>query len=140
MTQHLIIHGVMPDLNTLLDARGRVYRPGRRGRRTDAYTAIKRRWEQQVAQECRAQSIRPVLGPVLLEFLWYEPSRRRDPDNVAAGGRKLILDGLVRAGILQGDGWRYIYGWTDTFDVDRTQPRVHLVLVALDPQPNAAQE
>lgn len=132
MIQRLVVHGVVPDLNTLLDARGRIYRRGRRGRRADAYGAIKRRWEALVAAECQAQKIQPVTGRVWLVFRWYEPHRRRDPDNVAAGGRKLILDGLVRAGILQGDGWRYIDGWADQFFVDRIRPRVEVYMNARD--------
>lgn len=53
---------------------------------------------------------------VVLEFTWVEQDRRRDPDNVAAA-RKFVLDGLVAAGVLRGDGWRFVQAWTDRFEV-----------------------
>jgi len=57
-------------------------------------------------------------------FEWKERDRRRDPDNIAAAGRKLILDGLVLAGVLPDDGWNHVLGWTDRFEVDRERPGV----------------
>jgi hypothetical protein len=38
-------------------------------------------------------------------MLYVEPNRKRDPDNIVAGGTKLLLDSLVGAGVLRGDGW-----------------------------------
>ena len=67
-------------------------------------------------------------GSVRLKFTWIEPNRRRDPDNVAAGGRKFILDSLVREGILQGDGWRHVDGWEDRFEVQKENPGVYVII------------
>ena len=55
-----------------------------------------------------------ITGPVWVRFEWYEESRRRDKDNVAAG-KKFILDALQKAGILSGDGNRNIVGFADSF-------------------------
>ena len=63
------------------------------------------------------------LGPVFINFLWQEQNRRRDKDNVAVA-RKYILDGMVLAGLLAGDGWKHVEGWTDSFAVDKKNPGV----------------
>ena len=67
----------------------------------------------------------PQVGRVHITFTWYCKDRRTDPDNVAAG-KKFVLDGLVEAGVLKGDGWKYIAGFEDKFDIG--EPRVELVM------------
>lgn len=60
-----------------------------------------------------------------LVITWFEPDRRRDPDNIMAG-QKFILDGLVQAGVLPGDSQKYIQGIYHRFRVDRKNPRVEV--------------
>ena len=67
--------------------------------------------------------------PVVLKFAWYEPSRRRDHDNVSSFGRKVIQDALVKCKVLQDDGWRYVVGFTDDFYCDRENPRIEVLIV-----------
>ena len=56
-------------------------------------------------------------APFRLAFRWYETSRKRDLDNIAFA-KKFILDALVANGILRGDGWKFVTGFTDEFYVD----------------------
>ncbi len=63
---------------------------------------------------------------VFMEYTWVEPSRRRDKDNVSSFGRKVIQDALVRAGVLKGDGWKYVAGFSDRFEVDKDNPRIEI--------------
>ena len=74
---------------------------------------------------CARSQLRGVQfsGPVTMHYTWYEPNRRRDKDNVCFA-RKFIQDALVAAGVLQGDGWQHIAGFTDTFAVDQSNPRI----------------
>jgi hypothetical protein len=65
-------------------------------------------------------------------FQWREKNRRRDPDNIAGGGRKLVFDGLILAKILAGDGWRVVIGWEDTFEVT-DKPGVMVALLDAAP-------
>ena len=58
-------------------------------------------------------------------FTWYAKDRRTDPDNLAAG-QKFILDGLVKAGVLAGDGWKQVRSIYHRFEVDRERPRVEI--------------
>ena len=46
-------------------------------------------------------------GKVDIQLDWVEINNRRDPDNVT-GGIKFVLDGIVRAGLLNDDSRRYI--------------------------------
>lgn len=62
-------------------------------------------------------------------FRWVEPNMRRDPDGVAGGGRKVILDGLVQAGVLAGDRWANVAGWSDSFAVDPARPGAHVIIL-----------
>ena len=54
--------------------------------------------------------------PVFMEYLWVEPNRRRDLDNISSFGRKVIQDALVDTGVLKDDGWKYVVGFSDKFD------------------------
>ena len=78
-----------------------------------------------IRQQLRGVKIRT---PVRLEFYWYEASKRRDHDNVSSFGRKVIQDALVKAGVLEDDGWDYIDGFTDLFLLDKDNPRIEVVI------------
>jgi hypothetical protein len=65
---------------------------------------------------------------VTLSFTWIERNRRRDPDNITAGGRKIILDALVQAKILDDDSSHYVLGWTDAFMINKDAPGVRVEL------------
>lgn len=66
--------------------------------------------------------------PVYMEYTWYEPNKRRDKDNISSFGRKVIQDALVQRGVLQGDGWKYVVGFSDRFDVDKKNPRIEVMI------------
>lgn len=64
--------------------------------------------------------------PVFMEYTWIEPNKRRDKDNISSFGRKVIQDALVIAGVLKDDGWKYIDGFSDRFEVDKGNPRIEV--------------
>ena len=70
----------------------------------------------------------PPSLPITIKFTWICKDRRKDKDNVRVGA-KYILDGLVEAGVLRGDGWNQIQGFTDHFDIDRKNPRIEVELI-----------
>lgn len=63
--------------------------------------------------------------PVRMEYVWYEKDKRRDCDNITFG-RKVIQDALVSTGVLKDDGWKYVVGFSDRFEVDKENPRVEV--------------
>ena len=66
--------------------------------------------------------------PVFMKYLWVEPNRRRDLDNISSFGRKVIQDSLVDAGVLKDDGWKYVVGFSDSFEVDADNPRIEVLI------------
>ena len=94
-----------------------------------AYSRMKAKQTDAIAWAALAAKLPRFTVPVHIAFRFVEKDRRRDPDNVAAGARKMILDGLVLAGVLKGDGWAHVAGWTDTFEVG-DQPGVSVTISA----------
>ncbi|RDW17611.1 Holliday junction resolvase [Oceanobacillus arenosus] len=66
----------------------------------------------------------PKFNKADFEVTWYCKDKRKDPDNIAGGGTKFILDGLVKAGKLKNDGWNEIGEIRNYFEVDKSNPRV----------------
>lgn len=65
-----------------------------------------------------------------ITFEWYRKDRRQDPDNIASGA-KYVLDGLVDAGVLQGDRFANIKSIRHTFHVSK-EPGVWVVIQPTD--------
>lgn len=64
-----------------------------------------------------------------MKYTWYERNKKRDKDNISSFGRKVIQDGLVKAGVLENDGWKQIEGFSDRFRIDEEHPRVEIEIV-----------
>ena len=71
--------------------------------------------------------------PVHLHFDWCRKDRKTDPDNIASA-KKIVIDGLIQAGILEGDGWAHVCGLSDAFHIDKGNPRV-VVTITHSPAP-----
>ena len=54
--------------------------------------------------------------PAVFKFVWFVKDRRKDPDGIAFA-KKYVLDGLQKAGIITGDGFREVKGFIDEFIV-----------------------
>ena len=67
--------------------------------------------------------------PVRIIFRWMEKNGRRDLDNIAAGGRKIIIDAIVGEGLLPDDTRKYVCGFEDTFPPpDKKKAGVHVTI------------
>lgn len=100
-TQSFFIPHRFPGLNDMIAAdRNNRYTGGR----------LKKEWTG--ITHMYAKRLKPVTMPVTIEFVYYEPNNKRDPDNITAA-KKYILDGLVSAGILPDDTQKWIMGFTD---------------------------
>lgn len=114
----LVIPCQFPGLNDLICAE----------RKSRYKGAEMKRNAQKTVELCAKKQLRGFLpaGPVWMKYTWYERNRKRDKDNISSFGRKVIQDGLVRAGVLKNDGWREIEGFSDIFRVDEKWPRVEV--------------
>ena len=70
-----------------------------------------------------------INGKVYLKFNWYEKNRKRDLDNIAFA-HKFILDSLVKSQTIKNDGWANISGFSDSFYIDKENPRIEVELVS----------
>jgi Holliday junction resolvase RusA-like endonuclease len=117
----IIIPGRLPGLNEYTKAcRSNRY----------AGAKMKERAENIIQLEIKRQIKVKHIGPVTLNFNWYEPNKRRDYDNIAFA-KKFILDSLQACETLQGDGWKYIRGFSDKFYVDKKNPRIEVEIEAV---------
>lgn len=113
----IVINGTLPGLNEYTKAN-----------RANRYLGAKMKREAEdvvrfhLIQQARGKK---VTSPVRLHFTWLEPTRRRDPDNIASA-KKYILDAFVRSGLLPNDTQRWVKGFTDDFGVDRDHPRIEV--------------
>lgn len=82
-----------------------------------SYAQLRHRYVRVVHEAAIAARLPPDDGSARLTmiFVWHEDDRHRDPDGVSAGGRKIVLDGLVKAGALCTDGVRSIAELRDRF-------------------------
>ena len=67
--------------------------------------------------------------PVDIHCHWVCKNRRKDKDNIRFAV-KYILDGLELAGLIENDGWNYVGSLSDTFAVDKENPRVEVTITA----------
>jgi Holliday junction resolvase RusA-like endonuclease len=124
MTQELWVPGPLPSLNDLIGAA-----KGAGGTGTN-YSKLKKQWQFTVWAYAKKARLKRADGPVDVEFVWREKNRRRDLDNISGGGQKLVLDGLVKAGVLEDDGWEHVFSIQHRFHVD---PRNPGVLIRISP-------
>lgn len=69
------------------------------------YQRTKKMWAERIALCCRPKPQKPLPRAVVILTYYFPDRRRRDPDNYAP---KMILDGLVKCGILVDDSFQNI--------------------------------
>lgn len=115
--QQFTIPGRLPGLNSIINSS-----------RTHWAVAAKEKKEamEYVIAYITMARLKPVDGFAEITITCYEPNKRRDADNVQAGANKIILDSLQKAGIIKGDGQKYIRLITPCLEVDREKPRIEV--------------
>lgn len=66
--------------------------------------------------------------PVYIKYLFYEPNKKRDLDNISGYFHKVFQDALVHCGVIHNDSWHYIVGFSDDFQVDNKCPRIEVTI------------
>ena len=66
--------------------------------------------------------------PLQVTFLFYEQTHKRDLDNISGWAHKAVMDTLKDEDIIENDGWKQIYGYTDYFFIDKENPRIEVIL------------
>ena len=75
----------------------------------------------------QVKSVEPIIGCHDYTFIWHEANRRRDPDNIASAV-KFVFDGLIKAGVLENDGWGQVLSISHRFAVDPQRVGVEVIV------------
>ncbi|WIF95148.1 hypothetical protein [Caminicella sporogenes] len=119
--EKLIIPGELPDLNTII-TKAKLKR-----KNYQAYSQLKEKYTDLVAWSAKEQKIKKY-KKIDLVVTFYCKNKRKDKDNILAG-LKFILDGLVKAGVIENDGWKQIGKFENIdFKVDKYNPRIEVIL------------
>lgn len=129
------IPGRMPNLNDIIAASASHDRgPGGRGRkRWSQYNELKQAWSREILLYSRGRGLKAITT-TCFTFMFVEKDKRRDPDNIIAGGMKLIFDGMKDARLIPNDGWNEVKEIRVYWMVDASNPGV-LTILTKDPGP-----
>ena len=117
MEQVFSIPGQLPGLNEYINAeRGNKY----------AAAKMKRTAEDKVVLCCR--QLQPV-DRAFISVEWTVPNKRKDRSNIRFA-IKFIEDGLIRAGILSSDGWKFVLGHRDSYVVSAQNPHITVTITS----------
>ena len=121
MKYKFVIDGRMPDLNDYLHECGKHPLKGAAMKRDNMNDAM---WL--IRQQLKRLHIDK---PVRLHYLFIEPNTKRDKDNIAAFGHKVIQDALVNTKVIDNDGWKNVVGFSDDFAIDKNNPRIEVTII-----------
>lgn len=122
-----VFAGRLPGLNEYLAACGKNPKAGGR---------MKRAAVEELSWEIRTQvGAWRARAPIVAHFVFYEPDRRRDKDNIVSFFAKCFFDALQSCGVIENDGWDGVANFTHDFHVDRKRPRVEVYLEELTEGP-----
>ena len=122
---HFTIEGTMPSLNEYLAETGR--RPQIGGK-------LKREYINMAIQYMRLTEFRyyQAFKPIIIHYVFYEPNKKRDHDNVFAFASKCIQDALQDCDIIPNAGWEQILNFTHDFYLDRDNPRIEVYIEEIE--------
>ena len=117
MKQKLIIKGELAAANEITNKN-----------RVNKYAGakLKRNNTDLIYYECLAQKLKPFNNQIDLDITFHCKNKRKDKDNILSGAIKVILDGMIKAGIIVNDGWKEIGKFNFEFAVDKDNPRIEI--------------
>ena len=123
MNQHFTIEGRLASLNEYINACRASPKKGNK---------FKHEEQDKVKYFIGESGLKRIDGSLQAIFLFYEPNKKRDLDNISGWAHKVVMDALVTSGILENDGWKQIVGYTDCFYIDKENPRLVIVLESVN--------
>lgn len=73
------------------------------------YNQLKQEWSSKVCSHVTKTGFK-FCKSAYFHYLLIEPNMKRDPSNILASAAKFIEDGLIRAGVIENDGWKQVLG------------------------------
>lgn len=113
----------MPSMNDLIRAERTIFK--RNGKIVSQGSLLKKKWQQYICtciiRDCGKQKIEK---PFTVHFEIFEPDMKRDIGNVFAPLEKYTMDALQDTQTIPNDNQKWYKGFSATFNIDRTNPRV----------------
>lgn len=113
-----VIEGKLPGLNEYIKAC-----------RTGAQVGAQMKKKQQKYVAGFIPKADAFTEPVVVKISYYEPNKRRDPDNISGFARKVIFDALVDVGILKDDGQDEIERIVESWGIDKKDPCIIVEII-----------
>lgn len=124
MEYKLIINGRMAGMNDYTSANRQHYQSG---------ANMKKDAEEMIMWDIRQQlNGVHIQKPVIIKYMFFEPNKKRDLDNIAGFAHKVIQDSLVKTKVLVNDGWDNVVGFLDQFAIDKDNPRIEVTVVEVE--------
>lgn len=114
MRQTFEVPGRLPGMNEYTSANRSNAQAGGR---------MKSETEEAIMWAAKVAGLKPMAGKVYARFIWVEPNMRRDLDNIAFA-KKFVFDALQKMGVIKNDNWSGVTGFSDTFRLNKANPRV----------------
>lgn len=90
----------------------------KRGYIYNGYNEVKQEWANKVCKLVKSVGFVPVKS-AYFHYLLVEPTLKRDPSNICGAAFKLLEDGLIKAGVIENDGWKQVLGIRPYWILDR---------------------
>ena len=94
----------------------------------NAYRRLKEEWHYLIKAAIKNKPDKPVNKAIVTITYYFADARRRDPDNYSG---KMILDPLVREGIIVDDSFDHITLYLTCGGVDKENPRTEIEVEAV---------
>jgi hypothetical protein len=110
------------------------------------YSQLKKKIDTDIRLQIKMQKVPKISAPVAIIIQWYEPNKKRDPDNVFSGV-KFILDAMqdrytyqtigkkrqkfvTSTGIWKDDNYQHFPGGLlHTLEIDPSNPRIEVYIL-----------
>lgn len=91
--------------------------------------SMKRKSQKEITVYLRQQlKMLHITKPIFIHYVYYEPNKRRDLDNISGYFHKVFQDSLVHSNVISDDGWSYVVGFSDNFHVSTDNPRIEITI------------
>jgi Holliday junction resolvase RusA-like endonuclease len=111
------IKGRLPNLNDITNSsRGNYHKANKQKQHAQEYISL-------FLPKCKVKQY-----PVWVYVVYFERDKRRDVDNIAAGGNKVLMDAMKNHGLITDDSPKYIEQVISIVQYDKCNPRIEVII------------
>lgn len=97
--------------------------------RFNLYNKVKQDWSARVMSVVSKAPNSVRVKEAHFSYLVVEKNKKRDPSNICSSAIKFIEDGLQKAGVIPGDGWKNVLGISNYWGLyDNHEPGVYVIM------------